>query len=134
MRFVCEIGSCSRTFEVRPQYPFQRFCSESHRSKGHRLRNPEAVKRRNEGARARRVALVDAAKARPCSDCGLDEPEIIQLDHVPERGEKLFTISPGRYVGTETLIAEIAKCDPVCPNCHARRGIARGTNQRRRPS
>lgn len=71
-------------------------------------------------------ALVDARRSEPCTDCGLVEPEIMDLDHVPERGVKLFTVSGARSgVSTPKMLAELAKCDTVCPNCHRRRTIRR---------
>jgi hypothetical protein len=42
----------------------------------------------------------------------------MQWDHVPERGPKLFNLSRADY-GMEKVLAEIAKCDLVCANCHA---------------
>ena len=58
-----------------------------------------------------------------CADCGLVVEErtmpCFAWDH-RDRSEKLFTIAQG--VGRrslEELIAEIAKCDLVCHNCHA---------------
>lgn len=70
--------------------------------------------------------LVIAAKARPCTDCGGSFPYwVMDLDHVPERGEKAFNLSdPGR--SAEEVQLELAKCDPVCANCHRER-----THQRR---
>ena len=44
---------------------------------------------KNESNRAKVRAIVDAARDRPCADCGLYEPAIMDFDHVPERGPKL---------------------------------------------
>jgi hypothetical protein len=42
----------------------------------------------------------------------------MQFDHV--RGEKLFNVSYFRSKAKiDFLLAEIAKCDVVCANCHA---------------
>lgn len=81
-------------------------------------------KRSKHGARKRRLriqAIVAAAKDKPCVDCGTRLPfECMELDHV--RGEKRFAVghrnSPSRYISIEDLVAEIAKCDVRCPNCH----------------
>lgn len=60
-----------------------------------------------------------AAKAVPCYDCGDTYPPfVMQFDHV--RGVKHFTLS-NREANRHTravLLAEIAKCDIVCANCH----------------
>lgn len=78
----------------------------------------------------------DAAKTdRPCADCGAVYPYwVMQLDHVPNRGRKSFTISLTYTAGRDRrvlctrqqLLAEIAKCDVVCANCHSERTHARG--------
>lgn len=74
-------------------------------------------------------AVISKAKARPCADCGVEYPHyVMQLDH---RGDKLFTVSsllssgpiaiPRRDITLKMLLDEIAKCDVVCANCHAKR-------------
>lgn len=63
---------------------------------------------------------VNALKARPCTDCGVQyPPHVMQFDHV--RGEKKFTISMNLRRKWEDTAAEIEKCDVVCANCHAER-------------
>ena len=52
-------------------------------------------------------------------DCGGSFPPVcMDFDHV--RGEKLFNIgSEARGgVGWERILAEVAKCELVCANCH----------------
>lgn len=67
--------------------------------------------------RARNRAIMDAAKAGPCDDCGRRFPsEQMDFDHV--RGEKLRNVSAMLNAGLPQLLAEIAKCDVVCANCH----------------
>lgn len=63
---------------------------------------------------------------RPCTDCGkLFDPQVMQWDHLPGF-EKLGDIS-GSWVGrTEgEILAEIAKCELVCTNCHTIRTFRR---------
>jgi hypothetical protein len=67
----------------------------------------------------RRKLIVIAAKDVPCADCGVKYPTcVMQFDHV--RGEKKFNIGGG-VRGISSIIAEIAKCEVVCANCHALR-------------
>lgn len=79
--------------------------------------------RARETARVRREesrALIRANKDIPCMDCGEEFPSyVMQFDH-REPALKLFTIgsSAGAYT-REEILAEIAKCDVVCANCHA---------------
>lgn len=73
------------------------------------------------------MALLNDLKTAPCADCGVAYPPwVMQFDHHPDRGEKGFAIGAQRTnVGLARLLAEIAKCDVVCANCHALRTHAR---------
>lgn len=84
-----------------------------------------------------RAAWTIATEAKdrvPCSDCGVAYRYwVMQHDHVPDRGEKSFTVAltytggPRRVRVTRVaLLAEIAKCEVVCANCHAERTHSRG--------
>jgi hypothetical protein len=78
-----------------------------------------ARQRRNQDA-------VNAAKSGPCVDCGRKFPlECMDLDHVLERGPKLFNLSKLGARKLENVLAEIAKCDLVCSNCHRLRTFER---------
>lgn len=76
--------------------------------------------------RAPRQAYVDQIKAENgCMDCGLhpEYSQVLEFDHRPDEDKK-FHISDGMVSGTmEDLIAEIAKCDIVCANCHRVRTV-----------
>jgi hypothetical protein len=51
-------------------------------------------------------------------DCGgTFPPECMDFDHRPGE-KKLFGIGQGLRRKLEALLAEIAKCDLVCANCH----------------
>ena len=79
--------------------------------------------------------LVIEAKSRPCADCGGTFPYwVMDLDH---RGDEPKFFNPGSAYGSswtkrdvyrrreiteDILLAEIAKCDAVCANCHRQRG------------
>jgi hypothetical protein len=94
----------------------RRFKKERRRAAGLRQR----VRRR-----ARLRCLIDAARSRPCTDCGAFEgTERMEFDHVPERGPKRCAVCEATT--KLTLLAEIAKCDVVCCSCHEKRERARG--------
>jgi hypothetical protein len=60
-----------------------------------------------------------------CMDCGLKPKyaQVLEFDHRPDEA-KLFHISDRMVSGTvEDLLAEIAKCDVVCANCHRIRTV-----------
>ena len=60
----------------------------------------------------------------PCVDCGETDPVVLEFDHLRE---KLFDIGRGiRDKNWDLLLAEIAKCEVVCANCHRRRTARRG--------
>ena len=106
---------------------------------------------RKERAEIREVIV--EAKRRPCADCGVRfASEAMEFDHVPGRGGKLFALSRssaselincwtrrGR-IGSlaqvrvkrsvRAVLAEIAKCDVVCANCHRVRTRKRRHQQR----
>jgi hypothetical protein len=73
-------------------------------------------------------AIIRQAKEKPCTDCGVQHPfYVMDFDHRP--GEtKLFALgSVGARVrvSLQRLLAEIAKCDVVCANCHRERTYQR---------
>ena len=83
------------------------------------------VKRRSRLAnQAKSREAVRIAKDVPCADCGRRYSYyVMQFDHV--RGEKIFNIGASTAAGYHKILAEIAKCEVVCANCHAERGHQR---------
>lgn len=74
----------------------------------------------NRAAKARLRALIDDAKRRPCMDCGgVFDTVCMDFDHRPDEAKR-FSISEirYRYISKSVVLAEIAKCDVVCANCH----------------
>jgi hypothetical protein len=102
------------------------------RARGRTYRSSWCRTCKNEQCAARVRRLRDRCRAivwghlaaNPCVDCGEADPVVLEFDHV--RGEKVADVSQlmrRRNVGR--LLAEIAKCDVVCANCHRRRTAAR---------
>ena len=95
-------------------------------------------RRRRDGTGKQKVLRVRQLKETPCTDCGVQYHTcVMQFDHVPERGPKLFALSEAHRssITWDDILAEVEKCDVVCANCHAMREHRR-TEQRRaaRPS
>ena len=68
-------------------------------------------------------SIVRKAKEVPCADCGVSYPYfVMDFDH---RENKVFELSSGLRCSKAALLAEIAKCDVVCANCHRLRTHAR---------
>jgi len=72
--------------------------------------------------RAQRRDFLNTYKtAAGCTDCGYDaHPAALEFDHLPGF-QKDFGIGNANNlnVSMERLLAEIAKCEVVCANCHA---------------
>jgi hypothetical protein len=81
--------------------------------------NPN-IKLKQDAKRKERRAWLDALKtATPCTDCGLNFPPcVMHYDHT-DPATKEFHISKMVGGNTKKLLAEIAKCELVCANCHA---------------
>lgn len=82
-------------------------------------RNPEA--KRQETAQ-KRDWFRSLKVGKSCTDCGLECTEtnyfVFDWDHRPDE-VKEFQVSSGRYRGKVKVLAEVAKCDLRCRNCHA---------------
>lgn len=65
-------------------------------------------------------------KSVPCADCGVQyEWFIMELDHLPqfEKVDRVSRLARSRSMAV--IVAEVAKCDVVCANCHTRRTYLR---------
>lgn len=86
-----------------------------------RKRHPGASKVASDAYNETRRALIVRAKSRACMDCKRRYPPyVMDLDHRPNEA-KLFDMSRATSKGHAAIIAEIAKCDVVCSNCHRER-------------
>lgn len=118
--------SAKHTAAYRLRFPDR--ARESNRVSAARGRRKHPEKKRLQAiagkkkVRERRRDFINTAKAQPCQDCGVRYPYyVMDLDHV--RGEKVCQVSLMVSMGfsDEEIIEEIAKCDPVCSNCHRER-------------
>jgi hypothetical protein len=76
--------------------------------------------------REEQIKLLANVRTVPCLDCGGTFPFfVMQFDH-RDPIEKRYMVSQmvGR-TGTERILAEVAKCDIVCTNCHRERTYQR---------
>jgi hypothetical protein len=78
--------------------------------------------------------ILRGAKKTPCVDCGQHYPYyVMDFDH-REGEEKISNVADlnfHRRTSLRRLIAEIAKCDVVCANCHRERTHQRMIAQRK---
>ena len=70
--------------------------------------------------------LLEQLRDVPCADCGIRFPSyVMQFDHRdPSQKKYVVTRMVGR-AGRKTILAEAAKCDIVCSNCHRERTYRR---------
>lgn len=67
--------------------------------------------------------LIAYLRAHPCVDCNESDPLLLEFDHL---ADKKFDIGLGfADRNWESILAEMAKCDVVCSNCHRRRTFRR---------
>jgi len=73
------------------------------------------------------VWLDSLKEGMPCADCGrVYPPYVMEWDHLPGT-EKTLSIANVRRAafGKKRILAEIAKCELVCANCHRERTFGR---------
>lgn len=90
----------------------------------------QARRRKQMVAEERMRYLLDYFADHPCADCGEDDPTVLEFDHLREKAFDVSHALPYRAWGA--ILAEIAKCDVVCANCHRRRTARRGGHLRLR--
>lgn len=84
------------------------------------------IARAKEGKIKARAQLKDVIleylKEHPCVDCGEGDPVVLEFDH-RDGADKKFNLGEAMKMafGVKTVLAEIAKCDVRCANCHRRR-------------
>lgn len=63
--------------------------------------------------------------SRGCADCGYNQhPAALEFDHLPGT-VKRHKVSALMLSNRATILAEVAKCEVVCANCHAIRTVER---------
>ena len=111
----------------KPEYSARYYAKYPERVKAsgerYRAANLVLVRTRQRSHHRRRVAewraFADALKlAVGCADCGYNaHAEALDFDHRP--GEvKSFNVSKGYQYAEAIALAEVAKCEVVCANCH----------------
>lgn len=76
---------------------------------------------------ASRIALINQIKLeRGCTDCGYRlHPAALHFDHLPGTIKYKNIAQMTSNTSLKVLMAEIAKCEVVCANCHAIRTAKR---------
>lgn len=81
-------------------------------------KHPNSVKERSARYYAKKRAFIDGLKSKPCMDCRRKYPPyVMQFDHRDPK-QKRFQVAMMVTRPIPVILAEIAKCDLVCANCH----------------
>ncbi|HET8892817.1 MAG TPA: hypothetical protein VFM96_01800, partial [Gaiellaceae bacterium] len=127
---VKRCGRCEKWLEIVAFSPnrsrrdgLQAYCSDCQRAyvREHYEKNRAyylaKAKKAKTVFRARMKSFMAEFKALPCADCkGVFPPWVMDFDHVS--GEKLVNVSRAVKQGRRQVLAEAAKCELVCANCH----------------
>ena len=72
-----------------------------------------------------RANLLEYLRTHPCVDCGEPDPIVLQFDHTGDDKSAGIArmVTEARAWGK--ILLEIAKCEVVCADCHARRTAKR---------
>ncbi len=74
----------------------------------------------------RRIFFDEIKLQSGCVDCGYREhPVALQFDHLPGHEKKYTIAQMTNNIRMELVLAELAKCEVVCANCHAVRTLGR---------
>lgn len=116
----CELSLDQFNKKGNGHQPFCRDCDKAAARERYK-NNKDWYLSRNREQRNQIRTFVQAAKAKPCIDCGIEYPYyVMQFDH---KGNKNFGLAEAvnKKWSLATIQSEIEKCDVVCANCHAER-------------
>lgn len=128
---VCKLEKSEDAFAWRNKAANKRQakCRACHRryTQQHYIDNADLYKARAQAGKpaARRACkdlVLEHLLSHPCVDCGEDDVEVLEFDHIEAVGMKAPRVSS--YVsraGLRRLQEEIDKCEVRCANCHVRR-------------
>lgn len=103
---------------------FRKVWREWYHLEPNRQRHLAQVAARKRRRRKRNREIVLEAKSRPCADCGKTYPYyVMDFDHLGDKVAAVSYLVPS--YGPSTIVAEIAKCEVVCANCHRIRSFTR---------
>lgn len=99
----------------------QRVCRscQSELSKAHYEGNKSDYLGRNERRRQTVMEYVENWKDQPCADCGHTyPPKVMDAHHLEEEAKEEIISRLQRSTTLPKVIRELAKCIPLCANCH----------------
>jgi hypothetical protein len=82
--------------------------------------NPVRLERRRRAVQLAREHLLEYLLGHPCVDCGETDVIVLQFDHQGDKVAEICSMVASGYIWPK-IMTEIAKCEVVCANDHARR-------------
>ena len=130
-----EFKQCSKCGQVKPLAEFSRrglgyrgHCKDCSKAyiREHYRNNKQYYLDKNKRKQDKLLAIVRHAKSKPCADCGQTYPYyVMDFDHREGEHKVLEIAKLIHSRSIRRILAEIAKCDVVCANCHRKRTFAR---------
>lgn len=65
--------------------------------------------------------LYDYLLLNPCIDCGIDDPIVLEFDHVKGVKKEIISKLVNQGFSWEVIYDEIKKCSVRCANCHRKK-------------
>lgn len=121
-------ATAKRCTACRQTKPIDQFVVSAKRLSGVMERCKDCERARFAALRADLARRVDELKnGHPCADCGgLFPPVCLDFDHLPQFQKSMGVAQMvGRCRIWAAIVAEIAKCELVCANCHRIRTVGR---------
>ncbi|HZN16349.1 MAG TPA: hypothetical protein VFB78_18945 [Acidimicrobiales bacterium] len=100
-----------------------RSCNSDYHRRNKARHNAQIHARTKREVRANTERLWAYLLGHPCVDCGEADPVVLEFDHLRDKRRNVAQLVRGWP--WSTVLAEIAKCEVVCANCHRRRTYTR---------
>ena len=88
----------------------------------------QQAKVKRQRSRDKQEFICNYLREHPCVDCGEADPLVLQFDHI--KGNKIRAVTSLTSQSIKIILREIAKCEVVCANDHARRTAMRAKTVR----
>ena len=83
-----------------------------------RERHPDKYREGYERSHAEKKRIIDEGRSGGCIKCGEDRLPCLDYHHRDGKADKVGDMARMRRFSIQRLLAEIAKCDVLCANCH----------------
>jgi hypothetical protein len=82
--------------------------------------NKEKYQKSSKECNNQRVIWFNELKSQMvCKECGENRPQCLDFHHRDPKVKEFNLASKLKHLGKKRILAEIAKCDVLCKNCHA---------------